>query len=63
MGKTVRAGGYMPRPKLLKRVDKYTGWAGEESWTPEAKRSNKRRVNKANRRAMKYSFADYASLD
>jgi hypothetical protein len=63
MGKTVRSGGYVPRPKLLKLDDKYTGYLGEETWKPDAKRQAKRRANKANRRAMKYTYADYASLD
>ena len=63
MGKTVRAGGYMQRPTFLKRVDKYTGYLGEETWKPESKRQMKRRVGKANRKALKYTYTDYASLD
>lgn len=35
--------------KLLKQDDVYTGWAGEESWNADAKRRNKKAVNKHNR--------------
>lgn len=35
--------------KFLKKDDVYTGWAGEESWNADAKRRNKKVVNKHNR--------------
>jgi hypothetical protein len=35
--------------KFLKLDDAYTGWTGEESWSPDAKRRNKKAANKHNR--------------
>lgn len=55
MSKTVRNYPYengrdgVRTAKLLKQDDTYTGWVGEESWNANAKRRNKKAVNKHNR--------------
>jgi hypothetical protein len=38
--------------KSLKRADRYVGWTDEGIWSPEAKKRNKRKVERENRHKM-----------
>lgn len=59
MGKTYRYNGNLTRSPAHRKVDRYTGYVGEDAYHPDKKRQYKRHVNKVNRQVLNKETKDY----